>query len=74
MNKIYPTDLTDSQWNHIKDFFPEPKKTARAARGRVSGNRECDFVSIIYGVSMAIYSARLSLLADGLSLFCEVER
>lgn len=31
MNKIYPTDLTDSQWNHIKDFFPLPKETGRPA-------------------------------------------
>ncbi len=29
MNKKYPTDLTDSQWNHIKDFFALPKQTGR---------------------------------------------
>ena len=29
MNKIYPSDLTDSQWNLIKDFFPKPKPTGR---------------------------------------------
>ncbi len=27
--KKYPTDLTDSQWNHIKDLFPLPKATGR---------------------------------------------
>ncbi len=27
--KKYPTDLTDSQWNHIKDLFPQPKATGR---------------------------------------------
>jgi transposase len=27
--KKYPTDLTDSQWNHIKDLFPEPKAVGR---------------------------------------------
>lgn len=32
MNKIYPSDLTDSQWNHIKDFFPLPKRTGRPRR------------------------------------------
>lgn len=29
MNKVYPSDLTDSQWNLIKDFFPLPKPTGR---------------------------------------------
>lgn len=29
MNKKYPSDLTDSQWNLIKDFFPAPKSTGR---------------------------------------------
>jgi putative transposase len=29
VNQIYPSDLTDSQWNHIKDFFAAPKKTGR---------------------------------------------
>ena len=24
--KKYPTDLTDSQWNHIKEMFPPPKR------------------------------------------------
>lgn len=27
--KKYPTDLTDSQWNHIKDLFSQPKATGR---------------------------------------------
>ena len=27
--KKYPTDLTDSQWNHIKEMFPPPKATGR---------------------------------------------
>jgi hypothetical protein len=27
--KKYPSCLTDSQWNHIKDFFPTPKTTGR---------------------------------------------
>ncbi len=29
MTQNYPTDLTDSQWNHIKDFFPLPASTGR---------------------------------------------
>lgn len=29
MTQNYQTDLTDSQWNHIKDFFPLPKTTGR---------------------------------------------
>jgi transposase len=29
VNKFYPSDLTDSQWNLIKDFFPLPKATGR---------------------------------------------
>ena len=32
MNKTYPSDLTDSQWNHIKDLFPVPKATGRPRR------------------------------------------
>lgn len=34
MNKIYPTDLTDSQWNLIKDFFPPPKPTGRPRKNQ----------------------------------------
>lgn len=30
MNKKYPSDLSDSQWNHIKEFFEKKKQT----RGR----------------------------------------
>lgn len=29
MKRKYPTELTDSQWHHIKDFFPAPKATGR---------------------------------------------
>jgi putative transposase len=29
VKKLYPSDLTDSQWNLIKDFFPLPKNTGR---------------------------------------------
>ena len=29
MTQNYPTDLTDSQWNHIKDFFPLAKQNGR---------------------------------------------
>ena len=29
MTQNYQTDLTDSQWHHIKDFFPQPTKTGR---------------------------------------------
>jgi putative transposase len=28
-NKIYPTDLTDSQWNHIKEMIPKEEKRGR---------------------------------------------
>ena len=42
MNKIYPTDLTDSQWNHIKDFFPPPKQTGRP--------REIEFRQIVNAI------------------------
>ena len=27
--KLYPTDLTDSQWNLIKEILPEPAHTGR---------------------------------------------
>lgn len=29
MKKIYPSDLTDSQWNHIKEFFEKEKGRGR---------------------------------------------
>ncbi|HVF27346.1 MAG TPA: IS5 family transposase [Pyrinomonadaceae bacterium] len=28
-NQTYPTDLTDSQWDHIKDLLPAPKSRGR---------------------------------------------
>ncbi len=42
VNKIYPSDLTDSQWNHIEDFFPLPKRTGRP--------RQVEFRQIVNGV------------------------
>ncbi len=42
MHKIYPSDLTDSQWHLIKDFFPEPKPTGRP--------RENDFRRVVNGI------------------------
>lgn len=46
--KKYPSDLTDSQWNHIKDFFPSPKKTGRP--------REVEFREIVNAVLYLIYA------------------
>jgi len=40
--KKYPSDLTDSQWNHIKDLFPVPKTTGRP--------REVDLREIVNAV------------------------
>ena len=42
MNKVYPSDLTDSQWHLIKDFFPKPKPTGRP--------RENEFRLVINGI------------------------
>ena len=48
MNKTYPTDLTDSQWNHIKDFFGSPKKTGRP--------REVEFRQIVNAVLYLVFT------------------
>jgi putative transposase len=48
VNKKYPTDLTDSQWNHIKDFFPQPKPTGRP--------REVDFREIINAILYLLFT------------------
>ena len=48
MNKIYPSDLTDSQWNHIKDFFPAPKQTGRP--------RKVEFRQIVNGVLYLVFT------------------
>lgn len=42
MNKLYPSDLTDSQWNFIKDFLPLPKPTGRP--------RENDFRLVVNAI------------------------
>jgi putative transposase len=42
VNKVYPSDLTDSQWHLIKDFFPEPKPTGRP--------RENEFRLVVNGI------------------------
>ena len=42
MNKFYPSDLTDSQWNLIKDFFPAPAQTGRP--------RENQFRAVVNGI------------------------
>jgi putative transposase len=48
VNKNYQTDLTDSQWNHIKDFFPAPKKEGRP--------REVDFCQVVNAIVFLIFS------------------
>lgn len=47
VNKIYPSDLTDSQWNHIKDFFPLPKTTGRP--------RKVELREIVNGVLYLVF-------------------
>lgn len=48
MNKNYQSELTDSQWNHIKDFFPASKQTGRP--------REVDFYSIVNAILFLLVS------------------
>lgn len=48
MNKKYPTDLTDSQWNHIKDFFPSPKQTGRP--------HKVEFRQIVNGILYLVFT------------------
>jgi len=48
VNKIYPTDVTDSQWNHIKDFFPVPKATGRP--------REVEFRQIVNAILFLLFT------------------
>ncbi len=48
MNKIYPSDLTDSQWNHIKEYFPLPKATGRP--------RKVEFRQIVNGVLYLVFT------------------
>ncbi len=46
--KKYPSDLTDSQWNHIKDLFPKPKATGRP--------REVDFREVVNAVLYLVFT------------------
>jgi len=48
VNKKYPTDLTDSQWNHIKELFPLPKATGRP--------RIVEFRQIVNGVLYLVFT------------------
>ena len=48
MNKIYSTDLTDNQWNHIKDFFPQPKQTGRP--------REVEFRQVVNAILFLLFT------------------
>ncbi len=48
MKRKYPSDLTDSQWNHIKDFFPLPKATGRP--------REVDLRQIVNAIFYLLFT------------------
>jgi putative transposase len=48
VNKKYPTDITDSQWHHIKDFFPVSKTTGRP--------REVDFREIVNAILYLVFT------------------
>jgi putative transposase len=48
VKRKYPSDLTDSQWNHIKDLFPKPKAMGRP--------RSVDFREIVNAVLYLIFT------------------
>lgn len=48
MTQNYKTDLTDNQWNHIKDFFPLPKPTGRP--------REVEFRQVVNAILFLLVS------------------
>jgi len=48
VKRKYPSDLTDSQWNHIKDLFALPKQTGRP--------REVDFREVVNGVLYLVFT------------------
>jgi len=48
VKRKYPSDLTDSQWNHIKDLFPKPKATGRP--------REVDFREIVNAILYLVFT------------------
>lgn len=48
MTQNYQSELTDSQWNHIKDFFPAPKATGRP--------REVEFRLIVNAILFLLVS------------------
>jgi len=39
--KPYPTDLTNDQWDEIKDLVPEPRARAARCRARDCRQRAC---------------------------------
>lgn len=48
MKRKYPSDLTDSQWNHIKELFPLPKATGRPC--------EVDFREIVNAILYLLFT------------------
>lgn len=48
MKQNYQSDVTDSQWNHIKDFFPQPKQTGRP--------RQVDFRQVVDAILFLLVS------------------
>ena len=48
MNKTYPSDLTDNQWNHIKELFETEKQ-----RGRPT---EIDLRLVVNGILFILVS------------------
>ncbi len=74
MNKKYPTELTDSQWNHIKDFFPAPKAMGRP--------REVEFREVINAIVFLVVTGcqwrmlpkDYPIMANCLPLFSEVAK
>jgi putative transposase len=46
--KKYPTDLTDSQWHHIKDLLPAPKKSGRP--------READLREVVNAILYLVFT------------------
>ncbi len=67
-NQNYPSDLTDSQWEHIKELLPKTKRQRRPRELEMRQVVNAIFYVVVGGIAVADAAARLPEMAERLLL------
>jgi len=67
-NQNYPSDLSDSQWEHIKELLPKTKRHRRPRELEMRQVVNAIFYVVVGGIAVADAAERLPEMAERLLL------